>query len=285
MRWVVHIGTQKTGSKAIQGFLVRSAGQIAQSRVLFAPQGRQGGWHQPLFFKLFDGDGGDLDAAVSDTDPRDWDIGVFSCEAFHELLPHRIRIMREKLGPAQIVVFIRPQVDAINSLLNQYAKAHRMSFDGVMTFQRSIAHYNPDFDYHAMLGKWADAFGSDNITPVIYDKRSDAVPLFCRAIGVPVPATYRAAPNPNPALTRSAYEAFLSAKAAVADPCDLPELVTRLHRDYRDEMIDTLREPGPLLFDDRTRREILRLYEASNEQVRAQWFPSRPTIFEHAEMS
>ncbi len=135
----------------------------------------------------------------------------FSFEALHELSLNRIQLIAEKLGTAQIVLFIRNQVDAINSSLNQYAKAHRITYSTAIHVERHVAQYNRDFDYQAIIGKWVDVFGRNMMTPVIYDKRDDAVRQFCEAIGVNVPATYRPALNPNRALTRSAYDAFLSA--------------------------------------------------------------------------
>ena len=282
MHSAVHIGISKTGSKAIQRFLASQANRIASTRVCFPAQGREGVWHEPLYRALRNNHGHDLDAALSANDPQAWDIGVFSYELFHDLPPRSVRIIFEKLGAAQIVLFIRRQDDAMNSALNQYAKAHRVSFDEIAKFERSLTEYNPSFDYQAIISKWSDVFGKKAITPVVYDKRADTVRLFCDAIGVQIPATYKTMANSNPALTRTAYDAFLSAKASVSDLSELPALVNRLHRDFADEMVDTFREAGPLLFEDRVRREIMRNYESSNEWVRAQWFPSRSALFEYA---
>jgi hypothetical protein len=282
MQWVVHIGIPKTGSKAIQHFLASQANCIADARLCFPAQGRVGVWHEPLYRSLCENNGRDLDAALLANDPQDWDICVFSYERFHNLPPRSVRMIFEKLGAAQIVLFMRQQDDALNSLLNQYAKAHRVCLDEIAEFERNLTDYDPNFDYQAIISNWSDVFGKKAITPVIYDKRTDSVRLFCDAIGVQIPATYEPMANPNPALTRSAYDAFLSAKASVSELSKLPALVNRLRRDFADQMIDTFREAGPLLFDDRVRREILRNYESSNEWVRAQWFPSRSTLFEHA---
>jgi hypothetical protein len=280
MRWVMHIGIRKTGTKAIQGFLANEAGRGPNARLCFPTHGREAIWHEPLELALREGDGSELEAAVAAHASHGDSIGVFSSEGLHALTPRSIRLIREKLGETQIVMFIRRQDLAMNSLLNQYAKAHRVSFDAVKNFERNITDYNPHFDYWRILSLWADVFGMEAVTAIILDKGTDAVRLFCDAIGIKFAQTAENPPNPNPALSRKAYDAFLSAKAAVVDPSELPTLVNRLHCDLASEMLDTFRGEGPRLLDDELSSRIMQNYATSNEYVRRHWFPDRSRLFE-----
>jgi hypothetical protein len=106
------------------------------------------------------------------------------------------------------------------------------------------------------------------------------VRLFCDAIGIEFTQSSENLSNPNPALTRKAYDAFLSAKAAVADASELPALVNRLHYDFASEMVDTFREEGPRLVDEQVSRRIMQNYATTNEYVRSRWFPDRSRLFE-----
>jgi hypothetical protein len=280
MRWVMHIGVRKTGTKAIQGFLANQASQGPNARLCFPTQGREGIWHQPLELALREEDGSELEAAVAAHDSHGDGIGVFSGEGLHALPPRSIRLIREKLGDTRIIMFIRRQDLAMNSLLNQYAKAHRVTFDVVKNFERSITKYNPYFDYWRILSLWADVFGKEAVTTITADKGKDAVRLFCDAIGIERAQTAENLPNPNPALSRKGYDAFLSAKAAVVDASELPTLVDRLQCDLASEMLDTFHGEGPGLLDDEVSRRIMQNYVTSNEYVRSHWFPDRSRLFE-----
>jgi hypothetical protein len=280
MRWVMHIGIRKTGTKAIQRFLADESDRGPHARLCFPTHGREGIWHQPLEFALREGDGSELDAAVAAYPSHGDSIGVFSGEGLHRLPLRSIRLIREKLGKMQIIMFIRRQDTAMNSLLNQYAKAHRVTFDEVKKFERKITDYNPDFDYAKILSRWVDVFGIEAVTAIVADKGTDSVRLFCDAIGVKGAQTSKNLPNPNPALSRRAYEAFLSAKAAVPDPTKLPALVDRLRCDLASEMLDTFRVEGPRLLDGDLSSKIMENYATSNEYVRRHWFPDRSSLFE-----
>lgn len=276
--WTVHIGIRKTGSKALQRFLLARAA-ASPAELCYPASGRGGVWHQPMYSALRDGDASLFARAVREADPGRHARAVLSCELFHTLPPEALQHMRRHLGTSRIVVFLRRQDQALNSLLNQFAKAHRVTHDQVLRLRAEALSLLPEFDYAGILERWEQAFGPGSVVPLIYDKSSDAVAAFCAAIGLPPPKGGRPTENPNPALSRAGFEAFLAAKQAVRDPADLPRVVDELRRRHSHDLLDTRRREAPWLFDTSERATIMANYRAGNERVRARWFPERAALF------
>lgn len=221
-----------------------------------------------------------LETAVNEYGNDEQGIGVFSYEGFFLLPSPSISIIKEKLGSAKIIIFIRQQAHAINSLLNQCAKAHRVSFKKTEQFKKDALSYNPEFDYDAILSRWAAVFGDENVVPLLYDKRKDAVRQFCEEVDRSLLDEYiPTKKNLNPALSLSGYEKFLSEKSRVSDDSCLIELVNKLHSNSAAEMLDTRFVEAPSLFSEESRRLIMENYHLSNESVRKRWFPECPCLF------
>ena len=179
MRWFVHIGIQKTGSKAIQTWLSNES-DSSKPQLCYPRQGREGVWHEPIYRELLEGDASTLRAALSEAHATKLGLGVLSCESFFDLPSHCVEMIRRHLEFSTIILFIREQADALNSLLNQYAKAHRVTVEEVIMFERGIASYNPTFDYELIIRKWASVFGENSIRVLIYDKKVELSEAACR---------------------------------------------------------------------------------------------------------
>jgi hypothetical protein len=124
MQWVIHIGTPKTGSKALQRILAN--GRL-NDHVAYPDAGRQGAWHEPLYYDLVNGDSSKIEASVDFWRRQAVSFGVFSCEVFYDLPADAITRFHSVLDGAKIVLFLRRQDDFANSFLNQLVKAHRVS--------------------------------------------------------------------------------------------------------------------------------------------------------------
>ena len=61
MQWIIHIGTPKTGSKALQRYL--AAGRFGEL-IAYPRDCRAGLWHAPLNYRLPENNSSDVAAAV-----------------------------------------------------------------------------------------------------------------------------------------------------------------------------------------------------------------------------
>lgn len=208
MNWVLHIGTQKTGSKAIQRFLANHLSLVSKHNICFPVSGRDGIWHQPIYHELLVGETQKLEMAVNEGAASSVDIGLLSCEALYLLTSPQIEILFRILGRAKIVLFVRRQDQLVNSMYNQLIKAHRVNFEYIKNFESRIESYNSDFDHMPTVQRWGDVFGFDHIIPIIYDKNTSSIEKFFFHIGINDIAVENGeqSDNPNPALNFEALK-------------------------------------------------------------------------------
>lgn len=167
----------------------------------------------------------------------------------------------------------------MNSMLNQMVMAHRTNHWWIEEFESKIADYDPLLDYRAILSNWAQSFGENELLPLIYNKQEDIAVRFGSAVGIAVKPSDGPVPNPNPALDATSYRVLRELKRDVSDE-DLSALVQRAHEEMSRCFIDTFRDEGIRLVDDRICAAINANYSESNEWVRKRWFPERTTLFD-----
>ncbi|HET9383677.1 MAG TPA: hypothetical protein VFO67_00920 [Gemmatimonadales bacterium] len=124
MNWLLHIGTTKTGSKAIQQFLASEAEALTEPRIVYLKTGRSGIWHEDLFYSVENGRTDLLARAKQEGLSARADYAVLSYEGFYQLQTESIQLIRDTLGEARILLFIRRQDAHANSWYNQLVAAH-----------------------------------------------------------------------------------------------------------------------------------------------------------------
>ena len=279
MNWLLHIGTTKTGSKAIQQFLASDAEALVEPRIVYSKTGRSGIWHEDLFYSVENGRTDLLASARQEGWSSRADYAVLSYEGFYQLRAESIRLIRDTLGEALILLFIRRQDAHANSWYNQLIKAHRVPISAIEDFERSATSYDPTLDHWATIEKWTSAFGRDAVYVVIYDKTQSSVHALLEVLRAPLPLIRPALGNSNPALTPDLAAMLRGIKELLGNSPDLAQIVDTFQRQYWSTFVDTYAGDTVYLLGPATCRAIMSHYASSNERVRRYWFPRRDTLF------
>lgn len=187
---VVHAGTPKTGTKALQSFLVRNTKTLAEQGVRYLESGRHSERHKRLnlshsaLVKLLQIESGrepwkDLRTEVGRSTCH---TNVMSAEGFWFSDPARLYAELPKSQPVRLVVYLRRQDQYLQSLWKQaVVGGRRHSFDEWR--RRKPA----NGDYLSTVEKWADLFGPDSVVVRPYAKAGrqvNTVEDFCEILGV-----------------------------------------------------------------------------------------------------
>ena len=299
---ILHIGTEKTGTKAIQDYLTIHRKNLRSEGVLY-PVGSEldfaSHWefvaavhHQPWeqdlgrFYNILNSDDqaafrdqlqsnleAEFDAAPSA------DTLLISSEHFQSRLKQfrNVEALRDFLEPwadtFKIIVYFRRQDQLALSLLSTRLKSSaQFKQKNIMAILRSSPRY---YDYIGVYRKWSRAFGSDAIRARLYDPahwlEGNLLADFCNVAGI----KYRGHHDKviNRSLNRKGYQ-FLHA---------LNNLTRVPYGDRSDPARESLvraiarRYPGKYYPISRAQaEEFYQEFKRPNERLRALAFPDHP---------
>lgn len=290
---VLHIGTPKTGSTAIERFLGENRAQLSRSGVLYPASIERGYAHHDLAF-LASGSYPAWASPQPRTLPQLLEAIriegkqrptpcklMLSSENFYWLTePESVRDVLSELGhsPGQIavIVYVRRQEIVVESWYNQLVKA--LGYSG--SFKNSLEDFESLWDYHTRLKRWADVFGRERIIVRIYpddaqagfDVRRD----FAGLIGIDEAACCYSPVRPNGRLLRDVLEF-----QRVINRLPLPVIDKRR---FHKQLIALSSSPSAITLEDAplhsavTRGLIRQRYDAGNHAV-ARAFLGRDILF------
>lgn len=195
-----HVGTHKTGTTALQGFLAFNSPVFAQAGIHIAQSGRARlngeqlslGNHQLAWDLTAGGTYGALRDLLTEIGAVSAPAVVLSSEEFHPLYtrPQVLRDVSAALSSigwtAKAVVYLRAQISYAESLYCEFTKRAfvtplRSFVDEIIqtgSFTETNSKSTIAFDYETLLGPWSDAFGAGNVIVRQYDQDAAAGALF-----------------------------------------------------------------------------------------------------------
>jgi hypothetical protein len=302
VRAVLHIGTEKTGSSSLQAYLSRGAGELARSGVHCCTSAGRGNNRALAAAFMEPGESDDYTRlhGLDDTGARaSWraefleafaaevascraDVFVVSSEHFHSRLlePAQVAGLAAFLDPLfddiQVRVYLRRQDELALSFYSQKLRAGFIppTILPIANVRRPRRNPPPYFDFEALLGRWADAFGEAAVHPCLYDRGvlqgGDVVSDFCQFAGLPL--LDLALPEPvNTALSAPAQAALLRFNECCAGDRESRDR----HRSTRDALAAYLQAHGTgasVLPPRAEAEEFYAAFAAGNAAVARRWF-------------
>ncbi|CUH88201.1 hypothetical protein PH5382_02134 [Phaeobacter sp. CECT 5382] len=247
MELFFHIGMQKTGSKAIQSFLARRSGALANQGLDCALDLRAGVWHEKVFTSYDDVTDTKI-SALARRSPR----AVLSFERAYASPNRTIERLLSHSRSAQALLFCREPVAWANSLKNQVLKAHRTRISDWHALTPANGRLAVGLTVEAHLERWEKLLGRTAIRAVSFNPQTDVIPEFATWLGVAtsLPETESGShQSPNKALDAFGIRVMLEVKKRISETDDATHVrvVEICHKVLSDRMIDTRFHPAPLL--------------------------------------
>jgi len=185
----VHIGTPKTGTKALQSFLSRNSKDLAEQGILYLKSGRRSELRKrptlshsalvkllkrPSVREAWKDLRAELDRSACHTN-------VVSAEGFWFSDPVELRAELPKSQSVRFVVYLRRQDKYLQSLWKQTVAGGRKH-----SFNEWRRRHPTRGDYLSTVENWADLFGAESVVIRPYEKEGkiNTVQDFCDVLGV-----------------------------------------------------------------------------------------------------
>jgi tetratricopeptide (TPR) repeat protein len=305
---ILHIGLPKTGTSAIQHFLVTRRKALLRQGFCY-PSTPGGSNHVAL-----------AAAAALHGKPRKWQdevkqkamgvpprledfwqqfhdeitalppqIGtvILSAERFSSQLDSQDKIenLRAALEPLfadmRVIVYLRRQDTHATSA---YSQMLRFGIIEPPALDQPLSRYRGFYDYESFLARWTAVFGRDAMTPRLFERAAmaegDAVADFTRFCGIgKIKLAAPEAAVRNQSIDIHGQALLIAVGRLMQQQSGSAKVAGRIWDELTDIVSDTCAGQGwrPSRAE---ARAFMAQYADSNEAVRKDWFPERATLFD-----
>lgn len=282
--YILHIGTPKTGSTAIQAAITANLAALDRAGIVYPKTGRARDAHNNLAQSLTR-PGGPPAAALADevarlrTDRPEARILV-SSEMFSLVSPTALAAILPDAAtvPVQVIVYLRRQDHYVESFYKQKAKNGRMRLSfGEFLASPTCAQI---IDYAGLLASWQAAFADVRLTPRIFDRDrftgGDVVADFMDQIQVPADTltAVRTARNISP--SRDVVDLMRAARRHLGQ-----RQVASLFQRMKAQAPDGFAASADL-FDPAARTAFLDQFADADAALKSAYFPDADGLFSDA---
>jgi hypothetical protein len=280
---VLHIGTPKTGTTAIQSAIVANTDVLRAADIWFLEAGRHKAAHNDLAnsVRRKGADHNFKDAlqeeVTSQAAKRPNGKILLSSEIFSLIDPPKIQAALPFLSdyPLKIIVYLRRQDRYAEAFFKQRIKNGRsvMPFDQFLTSRlgRSIT------DYNALLGGWAETFSEAEIIPRLYERdrfvNGDIMVDFATQLGLEPGQIVASTTERNISPSKDVIDILLALSAHLDG-----QQLRSVYRALKPLQLDGFSASGDL-FTPETRHDYLDQFSGANEELRDAYFPTEMRLF------
>ena len=304
LKAILHIGTEKTGTKSLQEFLHRNRSELLNRRIVYTKSAGARNNRQlavaayPLdrrddaTLRLGIGRDDDLlahqqrviDELTQEIDVHNSALVLFSSEHLQSRLRNRDDISRLRkvlteigLVPEQIIVYLRDPVAICRSL---YASSVATGSTSAEPPPPTNAYFAHICDHRRTLERWSSVFGSGTICPRLFEKGTlignSIIDDFCEVADLgPINKCLRPQRR-NESLSQLGVEVLRRIN------CRLPKFVDGVVDETRSRLVELVRQhcTGPAYVPPpEVAAQYRRHFAESNEWVCQHYFPEREQLF------
>lgn len=269
MNYLIHIGTHKTGSTALQIFLHANRKLLLKKNILYPGVGMVGAAHHKLATALSQKNKDYLNDCfnkieqVATRNAVDWI--VLSSEEFESA--RNIEALNGCLDDqANVIItsFFRKPDSYLESEYNQHLKMYTVRFVGDIYKFYFSHNFHGRFNYNLLANIWANRFGEQNFKPFIYDSniKGDAIyRLFLSLLGIELTDEFQLPP-------KNKINTSLSNQATIyLSRLNSLELTNRQHQSALKHLDDKFGEDKSMLLPEAERKILVRRFSGPNNKM------------------
>ena len=286
---ILHIGTPKTGTTAIQSAITANSDALQSADIAFIATGRHRAAHNDLANSIrrrgVDHEFMDAlqDEVASEARQRPNGQILFSSEIFSLIDATKIQAAMPFLSehPLKIIVYLRRQDRYAEAFFKQRIKNGRsvMPFDEFLTSRmgRRITNYN------TMLENWTDTFQNAEIIPRLYERdrfvNGDIMVDFATLLGIEPDQVAVSTTERNISPSKSVIDILL----ALSPHLNGGQLRS-VYRSLKPLNLNGFSASGDLFTPD-ARQSYLAQFSDANEQLRKIYFPKEKHLFKPEDLN